>query len=334
MDSEAILPTLIKWDGETGPKKTEERLREYLKDNDEEFAEAPLARAEFLTQIARAQGLQGNFADAHLTIKAVKEAVEKAETEHSDDYDVILGDARRVRVRYLLEYGRLINSAGNPKGEYSYENLKNELYCFATESISSFRTASQLCRLGLMDHDILSPYLVDALHMLAIVDKEDAVSSANWTAKAIQICEKSQNPKTKNWLGSLLNNHGWDLFSMGDYDAALEAFKKAVDERKKAKPFNKVTLNIAHWAVARCLRAMGDIDAALEIQLSLPEANAVYVCEERAILYSLLSSKAKDQVEVDEKLGLAKEFALKALSMFKENEVSEERLQVLRELSV
>src|SRR5262245_3613847 len=53
-----------------------------------------------LTQIARAQGLQSQFAAAHATLEAV-------ETE--------LGAVpSRPRLRYLLERGRVQNSAGEP----------------------------------------------------------------------------------------------------------------------------------------------------------------------------------------------------------------------------
>src|SRR5262245_760200 len=49
---------------------------------------------EVLTQIARAQGLQRKFDDAHKTL------------------DAVIPDSPRVEVRYLLERGRVFNSSG------------------------------------------------------------------------------------------------------------------------------------------------------------------------------------------------------------------------------
>src|SRR5206468_10942386 len=54
----------------------------------------------FLTQIARAEGLQRKFQDAHKTLDRVEKAMLKAE---ADD---------KTRVRYLLERGRVFNSSG------------------------------------------------------------------------------------------------------------------------------------------------------------------------------------------------------------------------------
>ena len=55
-------------------------------------------RLELLTQIARAQGLQGRFDDAHRTLDEVEPALSPAPL--------------RLHVRYLLERGRVFNSAG------------------------------------------------------------------------------------------------------------------------------------------------------------------------------------------------------------------------------
>ncbi|KAJ3071287.1 hypothetical protein HDU98_005564, partial [Podochytrium sp. JEL0797] len=82
---------------------------------------------------------------------------------------------------------------------------------------------------------------------------------------------------------------------------------------------DKKGIQIAEWAIARCKRALGENEGALEIQLRLSEAD-VYVCEERAILYAL----KEDTKE------LAVEFAKKALGKFAVGEVEEERMAVLR----
>src|SRR5690242_4576753 len=92
----------VRWDLER-PAEMEARFRAILARADGATTPAPLPlerprRAELLTQIARTEGLQRRFADAHRTL---------------DQADALLTDAdRRARVRYLLERGRVHNSAG------------------------------------------------------------------------------------------------------------------------------------------------------------------------------------------------------------------------------
>src|SRR4026208_326646 len=79
------------------PDQTEGRFREILL----QFPEDEPAFLELLTQIARAQGLQGKFVQAHRTLDQVERRLEDAPS--------------RPRVRYLLERGRAYNSSGKPK---------------------------------------------------------------------------------------------------------------------------------------------------------------------------------------------------------------------------
>ncbi|KAJ3002979.1 UNVERIFIED_CONTAM: hypothetical protein HDU68_005924 [Siphonaria sp. JEL0065] len=291
-----VLPTLLQW---FKPAETEQAIAEYIKTNNIE--EGSIVEAEFLTQLARAQGLQKKFDEARENLSQVKTTVDRIESSLDDqegESDLQL-DCRRVRVRYLLEYGRVINTSGNPEA-----------------SIGAFRTASQISKLG-ANPDLLSAYTVDAIHMLGIVDKEN---KAIWTNKAIAIAEKSKDPATKKWLASLLNNQGWNAHEVGAYQEALEFFERGLVERKKNG--DQQTIKIAEWCVARCKRSLEDFDGALEIQERLSEED-VYVCEERAILYALK----------EDKQALAREFAGKALAKFKEGDVSEERLQALRDIA-
>jgi tetratricopeptide (TPR) repeat protein len=75
------------------PAASESRFRAALA----ETRDAAL-RAELLTQIARAQGLQGHFDAAHLTLDQTAAATSP--------------DMTRARVRILLERGRALNSSG------------------------------------------------------------------------------------------------------------------------------------------------------------------------------------------------------------------------------
>ncbi|KAJ3201098.1 hypothetical protein HDU82_008365 [Entophlyctis luteolus] len=178
---------------------------------------------------------------------------------------------------------------------------------------------TQLCRLGLPDDESLSPFLLDAVHMLAIVDPEPSAQFM-WNNKAIGICNKSTNPETRAWLASVLNNQGWCFFEAGEYDAALDMFKQALDTRTQ-RGDAATDIAVARWSVARCLRAMGDYETALQIQLEL-SADSAAVCEERAHLYRAIGGND----------ALVRESAAKAIALFKEDEVSPQRLAALRAL--
>src|SRR5260221_13304132 len=80
------------------PAETERAFRDILQQTE---SKAPLAyRLQLLTQVARTQGLQRRFADAHATL---------------DEVQAHLGDGLILpRVRYLLERGRVFNSSGQP----------------------------------------------------------------------------------------------------------------------------------------------------------------------------------------------------------------------------
>jgi tetratricopeptide (TPR) repeat protein len=114
------------------PSKSEVSFREFLS---KEVAH----QAEILTQTARAQGLQGKFDEAHATLD---------EVEH-------LPKDERVKVRYLLERGRLCNSA---KQRDKARPLFLEAYELAKSIHADF-------------------YEIDAAHMMAIVEPSSNKSS-------------------------------------------------------------------------------------------------------------------------------------------------------------
>src|SRR4051812_43796682 len=85
------------WDYDR-PEATEQAFREILPRASGMDAES--YRLELLTQIARAQGLQRRFDDAHRTLDGIEASLAKTPI--------------RVRLRYLLERGRVLNSASKP----------------------------------------------------------------------------------------------------------------------------------------------------------------------------------------------------------------------------
>ena len=212
------------WDY-SAPDKTEAKFRELLP----QFPENELAHIELLTQIARTQGLQRKFDEAHQTLDEVEKQLDE--------------NPSRAKVRYLLERGRVFNSSMQVE-----------------ESKPLFEQALDLAKT--LGEDF---YAVDAIHMLAII--ADPASALTLNLSAIQLAESSLEEKARNWLGSLYNNMGWTYHDMGDYESALEIFQKA-ESFFRAKG-NVDKLRIAVWTVARCLRSLNRLDEALSKQLAL-----------------------------------------------------------------
>jgi tetratricopeptide (TPR) repeat protein len=209
------------------PDETERKFREVLA----EFSEDDPFSLEVLTQIARAQGLQRKFDDAHSTLDIV-------ETKLNND-------ASRARVRYLLERGRAFNSSGN-----------------ADQARPLFEQAEELAARLAEDF-----YAVDAVHMLAIT--ADPSQGLTLNLRAIKLAESSGQEKARNWLGSLYNNTGWSYRDLGDYESALEMFQKAEAWHGSRGRVNE--RRIAKWTVARTLRSMNRVAEALCHQMDLEQ---------------------------------------------------------------
>ena len=144
------------WDY-NNPDSTEQKFRELI----------PQAQAsgdtgyyaELLTQIARTQGLQSKFDEAHKTL-------DKVETMLTDDMI-------RPRLRYLLERGRVYNSSGH---QDKARPLFLAAYAMGVET----------------DEDY---YAIDAIHMMQIVEPPDR--QLDWARKAIDMTEKTTDQRAK-----------------------------------------------------------------------------------------------------------------------------------------
>ena len=209
------------------PDSTESRFRDLL----------PLARssgdtsyhAQLLTQIARTQGLQMKFDEAHRTL---------------DSVEVMLADDMVVaKIRYLLERGRVYNSSNEVDSARRF-----------------FVEAWEVARAGEEDF-----YAVDAAHMMAIIEPPE--EQVAWSEKAMAVAERSSDDRAGRWLGSLYNNTGWTYHDMGDYGKALEMFEKALDWNMEHGTDERV--RIARWTIARAYRSLGQLEEALQIQKDL-----------------------------------------------------------------
>ena len=214
------------WDF-SDPAATEAKFREFL--SDAENGGDRDDHAQLLTQIARAQGLQRRFDDAHATLDQARE---------------MIGEERgAARVRYLLERGRVWNSSGE-------REKARPLFVDAWEAARA------------VGEDGLA---VDAAHMVAIVSSNE--SALEWNRKALDLAEKSSDPRARRWTPSLHNNLGWTHHDRGDYDTAMAHFEKALAARREQGKEREV--RIAQWCIARCLRSLGKTEESLSIQREL-----------------------------------------------------------------
>jgi tetratricopeptide (TPR) repeat protein len=210
------------------PKETEEKFRNLIPDL--KAAGNPDRLLELYTQIARTQGLQRQFAEAHATLDSVQ-------AQLNDETEI-------AEVRLALERGRVFNSSGE-------KEKARPLF------LRAFELATQC------EHDALA---VDAAHMVAIAEKDPSLQH-DWNLKALAIAEASRDPKAQKWLGSLYNNIGWTFHAQGRFNEALDMFQKALVFREKQR--DPGGTRVATWCVARTHRSLGNIDQAWQMQKSL-----------------------------------------------------------------
>ena len=73
--------------------------------------------------------------------------------------------------------------------------------------------------------------------------------------------------EAKKWEGSLRNNVGYANFLLGNYDEALAQYRLSLSAHERSG--RAANVRIAHWMIARTLRAQGLIQEAIAIQLRL-----------------------------------------------------------------
>jgi tetratricopeptide (TPR) repeat protein len=233
------------------PDETEARFRELVPKSEGNTS----YHVELLTQIARTQGLQRKFDEAHRTLDSAEE--------------MLTPDMARPQIRLLLERGRVLNSAGDPDGARPHF-------------------------LAAWEHGLKSGQdnlAVDAAHMIAIVEPPER--QHEWNLRALELVERSEDPQAKKWSGSLYQNIGWTYHKNGQFDMALESFRKA--EAWRVEHGSPAALRIARWCVARALRSLDRIDEALGMQQDLQREFAGigeedgYVYEEIAECLQLLN---------------------------------------------
>jgi ATP/maltotriose-dependent transcriptional regulator MalT len=238
------------------PAASAERFRQAADE-----ATEPGESAVLRTQQARATGLAGDFEAAGRLLDEVASAG--------------LDGLTHARARLAIERGRVLNSTGDPAGAAAY---------FA----DAHRLATEAEVGGLA---------IDALHMQAIAagatQGPDAARAID--ERALAEVEASDDPQVRRWLGSILNNLGWDLHDSGHPDAALAVFERAVQVRADAD--DHAAWVVARWCVGRTLRTLGRYDQALALMQELATdpvgAEDEYVHEEIAANEEALGRKSE-----------------------------------------
>ena len=216
------------------PAATEARFRALLPQGSAQ----PARHAELLTQVARAQGLQRRFDEAHATLDTAQALL----TDQPANATV------RAQIRYLLERGRVFNSSGQRAAAHPL-----------------FVAAWQLAQQASEDF-----YAIDAAHMLGAIEAPtgDSISDQQrWNLLALRLTEQTPDARAKKWLGSLCNNIGWRYFEQDDYTTALAYFTKALAAREAQGDVG--AQRIARWCIAKTRRMLGQVAEALSMQHQL-----------------------------------------------------------------
>jgi tetratricopeptide (TPR) repeat protein len=141
------------------------------------------------------------------------------------------GESAAARVRIDLERGRLRRSSGDKESALP---LFESAFEGARAAAEGFIAA-------------------DAAHMAALA-APNGDGFVSWTKRGVELAEADES--ARYWLGPLLNNLGWEHYEAGEHEEARAAFERALSERER-DPANTDALRLAHYAVAKALRALG-----------------------------------------------------------------------------
>jgi tetratricopeptide (TPR) repeat protein len=150
-------------------------------------------RAQVLTQLARVEGLRGNFEECARLL---------------DRAEPLAGDDPVANIRLELERGRMYRSSGDPEAAFP---LFQGAFARAIGAGESFLAG-------------------DAAHMCAI-SVDDRKVMEDWTQRGLELGEREAD--AAYWAGPLLNNLAWAYHDDGDYERALQLFQRALEARER-----------------------------------------------------------------------------------------------------
>ena len=216
------------------PAASEARFRALMPDRQSLTGKEQSYVIELLALVARAEALQGKYAEAHVSLKAAEQLLSK------DGQATIPAEAR---LRWLLESGRIHVLEKTPSQARS---LLAEAWTLATSSGAD-------------------GFVVDVAQMMAVIENPKA--QQEWILRAIEIAERSTQANAKRLLGGLYMTSGWKHFDMRQYEKSLEIFQKAITHCREVG--SKREAFVAKWATGKVLRALGKTEEALAIQQNL-----------------------------------------------------------------
>ncbi|BAL94614.1 tetratricopeptide repeat protein [Rubrivivax gelatinosus] len=194
------------------------------------------------TQIARTKGLRRDFDGALAELAAIEPQLATAGPEAS--------------VRFLLERGRARISPVHDDAARTPQAL--------AAARADYLAAAELARRSGLDG-----LAVDALHMMAFVDREPA-DALRWTQQALDLASASPQPAARRWEASLRNNLGTALHDLGRHAEAIAQFRAALALRLERGQPERIA--DARFALGWALREAGQLEEALAIQTALDRA--------------------------------------------------------------
>jgi tetratricopeptide (TPR) repeat protein len=174
------------------PAETEKKFRELLPLA--ESANEPSYLAQLLTQIARSQGLQGQFDSAHATLDRVE--------------SMLTDELKLARVRCWLERGRVFNSSDQPQ-----KSLPIFLQAFELALAEKFARCA-----------------IDAAHMIAIAEP-DPEKQIEWNLRGIEMAQADESQH--GWLWSLYNNIAESYAMLAEYQTSMDYVRKLLAFQKE-----------------------------------------------------------------------------------------------------
>lgn len=187
---------------------------------------------QMLTQIGLMQAVQKKFEQAHARLDQAQGAC------RTDDY---VG-----QVRLLLERGRVFQQASDIEQAQKY-----------------FHASYELSKLHDLDY-----HTINAAHMIAIVEPELS-DKMRWNKLALDLTLQTKDTKAAQWLAPLYNNLGQNYFDAQQYEKSLYHYQQALQLFEKDDRYSSANCIFSRWTIARCLRALGDVDKAFALQHEL-----------------------------------------------------------------
>lgn len=225
-----VVPVDDAWDWDH-PDRSEARFQDLLA-----HAGGDVPRqAELLTQVARAQNLQGHYAQAHASLDRAKALQPQA--------------GPRAQVRWMLESGRVA---------WQEQHVP--------AALAWWHEAAQAAQAG--HWDVLQ---VDALHMLALVDTAHSLDD---TQQALQVIAASTDARARGFYGPLCHNLAMTLQEQGKDAEALAWHQRDLAWRVQ-RHAPAAERRVAALGIATATRGLGRAaDALTQVMAILADAQA------------------------------------------------------------